>query len=178
MDLEALKYPIGKFQKPETITSDDLLKYISVIELFPHRLDDEVEQLSNDQLETPYRPDGWTIKQVVHHCADSHMNALVRFKLALTEDKPTIKPYKEALWADLADSSHMSIDASLNIISGIHMRWAALLKSLTKAQWKRTFVHPQHGREISLEENAGLYAWHCQHHLAHITGLKQRNEWI
>ncbi|NDK55155.1 YfiT family bacillithiol transferase [Pontibacter fetidus] len=177
MTLDKLKFPIGEFEKPETITENILTNWISVIALFPEKLTSEVNNLTDSQLDTPYRPGGWTVRQVVHHCADSHINSLTRFKLALTEDNPTIKPYFEDRWAELPDSKTLPIDSSLKILEGIHARWITLLNNLTNQQLKRTFVHPEKGKALSLDEATGLYAWHCNHHLAHITTLKQRKNW-
>lgn len=176
-ELNQLKFPIGKFEKPPVLT--DLLResFITDIETFPARLRKEVASLNDSQLDTPYRPDGWTIRQVVHHCADSHMNSIIRFKLALTEDKPTIKPYFEDRWAELADTKNLSIEPSLLLLEGLHTRWTKLLRSLSLEDLKRSFIHPEHGREIVLEENLGIYAWHCNHHLAHVTSLKKRMGW-
>lgn len=175
--LNQLKFPIGKFQKPAAFTDELQQQYIRDIESFPERIAKEVAHLSDAQLDTTYRPDGWTIRQVVHHCADSHMNSLTRFKLALTEDKPTIKPYYEERWAELADSKTLPVQPSLLLLQGLHTRWTMLLRSLTKEQWTRSFIHPEHGKEFRLEENLGIYAWHCNHHLAHITELKKRRNW-
>jgi len=177
MTLEELKFPIGKFKKPNDITTDTLAGYITDISIFPRQLRDEVENLSSDQLDTAYRTDGWTIRQVVHHCADSHMNSLIRFKLALTEEKPVIKPYYEDRWAELFDSKSMSTESSLKMLEGVHERWTALLKGMTKDQLSRSYIHPEHGRELRLDESAGLYAWHGRHHLAHITTVKKIKGW-
>ena len=177
MTLEELKFPIGKFEQPKEITPELVRNYIIDISTFPERLRKEVENLSDAQLDTPYRPEGWTIRQVVHHCADSHMNSLTRFKLALTEDKPTIKPYFEDRWAELDDSKKMPVEPALKMLEGLHERWTYLLNSLTDDLLERTFVHPEHGKELRLKENIGLYAWHCNHHLAHITSLKSRMGW-
>jgi hypothetical protein len=177
MNLEEMKYPIGRFKMPSLAKPETLDKYIADIESFPNRLKAEVEILADEQLDTPYRPDGWTIRQVVNHCADSHMNGLARLKLALTEDKPTIKPYFENRWAELADSKTMPIEAALLMLDGLHKRWAILLRSLTENDLKRIYIHPEHGKEFRLEESIGLYAWHCNHHLAHITELKKRMSW-
>ena len=177
MNLEEMKYPIGQFKMPDLVTPEILGKYITDIESFPKRLRAEVENLTDEQLDTPYRPDGWNIRQVVNHCADSHMNGLARLKLALTEDKPTIKPYFENRWAELADSKTIPIEPALLILDGLHKRWAILLKALTEDDLKRIYIHPEHGREFRLEESIGLYAWHCNHHLAHITELKKRMKW-
>lgn len=177
MNIEQLKYPIGKFEKPETITSEFLKDCIDHISTFPARLRKEVDFLSEEQLDTPYREDGWTIRQVVNHCSDSHMNGLIRVKLALTEDTPVIKPYLEDRWAELADSKKHSIQPALAMLDGIHNRWGALLSNLSEEQLQRTFIHPSHGKEVSLRENTCHYAWHCNHHLAHITSLKERRGW-
>lgn len=176
MELEQLQFPIGRFQKPAVFTEALLTSFITAIADFPVKITTATEALSEEQLDTPYRPGGWTIRQVVHHCSDSHMNSLIRFKLALTEDKPVIKPYNETLWAELADSK-MPIAPALQMLEGIHERWVALLHSLTKEQLARSFVHPEHGNEITLEECIAIYAWHCHHHLAHITELKKRMIW-
>ena len=175
--MEELKYPIGPFKKPETITKDMLQNYISIIEAFPEKIKSETASLSNEQLDTPYRPGGWTVRQVVNHCADSHMNAIIRIKLALTEQTPTILPYRQDLWAELADSKNLPTDASLKIIEGVHHRWVNLLRSLNDKQWGMAYIHPEKGREITMQEAAASYAWHCKHHLAHITSLKKRKGW-
>jgi hypothetical protein len=177
MNLEEMKYPIGRFKMPDLAAPESLGKYISDIELFPARLRAEVENLTDEQLDTPYRLDGWTIRQVVNHCADSHMNGLIRHKLLLTEDKPTIKPYLENLWAELSDSKSMPIESALQILFGVHKRWTVMLKSLSKDDLKRIYIHPEHGKEFQLVESIALYAWHCNHHLAHITELKKRKDW-
>lgn len=177
MTLEKLKYPIGRYQKPTEITSDILKKNIQDIEDFPLKIRKEVEELSDDQLDTPYRSGGWTIRQLVNHCADSHMNSLIRFKLALTENKPIIKPYFEDRWAELPDSKNILIEPALKLIEGLHGRWVELLKSLTNKQLATTFIHPEHNKEFSLEETIAIYAWHCNHHLAHIKELKKIKNW-
>ncbi len=174
--LEQLRFPIGHFIKPEVYSKAILNHYIQTISNFPSKLKLEVAHLTNEQLETEYRPEGWTIKQVIHHCADSHMNSFIRFKLALTENKPTIKPYFEERWGDLSDSKNMPIESSLQILEGLHERWTVLLKSLSDENLERTFIHPEHENEIPLKENIAVYAWHCEHHLAHITELKKRKE--
>lgn len=175
--MDKLKFPIGEFQKPDDLTEALIANYISDIQSFPQRLRKEVENLSDEQLDSPYRSDGWTIRQVVNHCADSHLNSFTRFKLALTEDKPTIKPYYEDRWAELADSKTMPVEPALKMLEGLHERWTVLLTSLTKEDLKKKFIHPEHGKEISLDENIGIYAWHGNHHLAHITSLKKRKNW-
>jgi len=177
MTLEQLQYPIGTFNPPKVLTKDLLNQWISEISTFPERLSNEVMTLTNAQLDTAYRPDGWTIRQVVHHCADSHMNSLTRLKLALTEDQPTIKPYYEERWAELDDSKSMPIAPSLKMIEGIHERWTVLLKHLTDAQYGRIFIHPEYEKTFRVDETIGIYAWHCNHHLAHIIETKKRNKW-
>ena len=177
MTIEQLKYPIGKFEKIETITKDILEKWISDIETFPTRLKEEVYHLTDQQLDTQYRPKGWTIRQVVHHCADSHINSFTRLKLSLTEDNPTIKPYMEECWAELTDNKTLPVGSSIKILEGIHERWVTILRSLTSEEFKRTFIHPEQGKKIRIDENIGFYAWHCNHHLAHITTLKKQKGW-
>lgn len=177
MSSQELKYPIGIYSKPQEITQELLSEYILAISTFPEKLKNEVHNLTDSQLDTPYRLGGWTLRQVVHHCADSHMNSLVRFKLALTEDNPTIKPYYEDRWAELADSKSMPFEASLKMIEGIHARWTVLLTSLSERELSRTFFHPESNKQYQLDETIGVYAWHCIHHLAHITSAKKANKW-
>lgn len=177
MTLHELKFPIGEYRKPEVITPAMHAQYLRDIESFPARMEAATKNLSDEELDTRYRPEGWTIRQVVHHCADSHSNSLTRFKLALTEDRPVIKPYEEALWAELPDSKILPIGSSLQMLDGIHERWVVLLKAVTEEQLQRTFFHPESKREISLAEHTAIYAWHCNHHLAHITSLKDRMGW-
>ncbi len=167
-NMENLKYPIGKFSNPENISPQEIENWIQEIELFPKKLKTLTENLSAQRLHWIYRPDGWSIKQVVHHCADSHMNAFIRFKLALTEDLPTIKPYEEQLWATLADGLDDDISVSISIIEGLHHRWVLLLKSLNAMQLERQFIHPATQKMYTLESVMGMYAWHGNHHLAHI----------
>ena len=171
-----LRYPIGKFTYEGLSTEEQKQKYINDIEQAPANLRAAVKGLSDQQLDTPYRPEGWTLRQVAHHLPDSHLNAYVRFKLALTEDAPTIKPYAEDLWAQLADTQTTPVEVSLTLLDALHTRWVRLLRSLKVEDWRRTFRHPQLG-EVSLEKNLVLYAWHGRHHVAHITGLRERNGW-
>ena len=175
--MEELKYPIGRFKVPENYTQHNLEQYISIIESFPKKMKQEVGQLNEERLNTPYRPEGWTIRQVVNHCSDSHMNGFIRLKLALTEENPVIKPYLQDRWADLADSKLMPIEAALSILEGVHTRWAVVLTSINNSQWKRRYFHPEKGSDVSLKESTANYAWHCEHHLAHITRLKARMGW-
>lgn len=166
--LDSLKYPIGKFDQPTTITSDHIQQWIQDIAQFPNEVEQLTQSLTPTQLNWQYRPNGWTIKQVVHHCADSHMNSLIRFKLALTEDHPSIRPYWEDRWAELTDSLDEDLTDVFLLLKGLHSKWVKLLNSLTPEQLERTFVHPEHGRIFSVQENIGIYAWHSNHHLAHI----------
>jgi len=166
--MEHLKYPIGRFVCPAEIDAANLKEWKATIKNFPQRLRETLEGLSPLQLNLRYRPEGWKIKQVVHHLADSHMNALIRFKLALTEDTPVIRPYEEALWAEHADNTNDNLEASLKIIEGVHERWSYLMVSLSEKDWDKMFIHPEHQKLFSLKESLGIYAWHCNHHLAHI----------
>lgn len=177
MNIESLKYPIGKFEKSSEITQSLINTWIKDIEAFPDKLKHEVQNLSQEQLDTPYRPDGWTIRQVVHHVADSHMNSFIRIKLALTEDNPVIKPYLEAKWAELPDTKNYPVQISLNIIQALHERWGYLLKALTEEELDRTFIHPESNKEFTIKEMIGFYAWHSNHHLAHITSIKKAKNW-
>jgi uncharacterized damage-inducible protein DinB len=171
-----LRYPIGKFQFDGPLSDEEQKNLISDIAQTPAKFRAAVEGLSEQQLDTPYRDGGWTVRQVVHHVPDSHLNAYVRFKLALTEDEPTIKPYAEDRWARLADTQATPIEVSLAMMDSLHDRWVRLLRSFTPEQWKRTFRHPELG-VVSLERNLALYAWHGKHHTAHITSLRERNGW-
>lgn len=173
--MEDLRYPVGRFRFPESVSSADLTAFVNEIADAPARLRAAVSGLTDPQLDTPYRPGGWTVRQLVHHVPDSHMNSYVRFRLALTEESPTIKPYDEARWAELADT-RLPVEPSLTLLESLHARWVPLLRSLSPADWKRTFRHPELG-PVSLENNAALYAWHSRHHVAHITSLRSRMEW-
>lgn len=175
--MEDLKYPIGHFQAPETITELQLKSYINDIRYLPSLVEIAVQTLDAPQLATPYRPGGWTVAQVVHHLADSHMNAYTRFKLALTEENPVIKPYDEAAWATLPDVSKTPINISLTLLHALHTRWVSLMDNMTQEQWERVFTHPEHGATFFLKKVAGSYSWHGKHHLAHIERLKERNNW-
>ena len=171
-----LRYPIGKFERPESLTDDQRRAYITHIEEAPAKMRAAVAGLNDQQLDTPYRPGGWTVRQLVHHVPDSHMNAFIRFKLALTEDIPTIKPYLEARWAELADAKS-PIAPSLDLLDALHKRWVVLLRSLAPADWQREYLHPEHNRKMSLDQTLALYSWHGRHHVAHITALRERNSW-
>lgn len=171
-----LRYPIGKFTLEGEITDDRRQKWIDGIAETPGRLQAAVEGLSSQQIDTPYRPGGWTVRQVVHHLPDSHLNAYVRFKLALTEEEPTIKPYDEQRWAELNDSLSAPVEISLALLESLHRRWTLLLRSLTTADFRRRFRHPELGI-VPLDRNLALYAWHGRHHVAHITSLRERMGW-
>jgi hypothetical protein len=170
---EEIKYPIGKFKPPVTYTQHAINGWINDIKTFPGKLRNAVIGLNEKQLDTQYRTGGWTIRQVVHHLADSHMNSIIRFKWALTEENPTIKAYEEADWALLPDY-HLPIEASLKLLDGLHQRMGGLFDGLTEEQWNRTFVHPETGAVTPLKRNLAMYAWHGKHHLAHITETVKR----
>ena len=174
--MDDLRYPIGKFTFTENLTEEDRERAIAEIAEAPAKLRAAVSGLSEDQLETPYRPGGWTVRQVVHHVFDSHLNSYTRFRLALTEDEPLIKPYDEAAWAELIDAKTAPVDVSLTLLEALHNRWVMLLRSLSETDWQRTFKHPEIG-VVSLEKNVKLYEWHGKHHVAHINHLRQREGW-
>ena len=174
--MEDLRYPVGTFDFPKSVSAEDLAGFIDHIADAPGRMRAALAGLSESQLDTPYRPGGWTLRQVAHHVPDSHINSYVRYRLALTEDEPVIKPYEESRWAELSDARTMPVEPSLVLLESLHARWVSLLRSLSGAEWKRGFRHPELGR-VSLENNAALYAWHGRHHVAHITALRQRMGW-
>lgn len=177
-DLEQLKYPIGKYQAQSDADEQQLNEWMHNIAELPQKLRTEVAGLSDEQLDTPYRPDGWTLRQVVHHLADSHLNAYIRFKLALTEENPSIRPYDENLWAGCKEAKTAAIAVSLNLLDSLHQRWLQSLKTLSVKDFERTYFHPQHQKTFNLKFLLGLYAWHGAHHLAHITETKKRNSWL
>lgn len=172
---EDLRYPVGKFDSDLEVTPEMRQKFIRTISDLPEKLKEAVKNLDDEQLDTPYRHEGWTVRQVVHHIADSHLNCLCRFKLALTEDFPTIRPYYEDRWAELEDSK-LPLEPSLKIIEGVHSRWSELLNSMTDEDFQRKLNHPESG-EWDLDKLLGLYDWHSRHHLAHITKLAVRENW-
>ena len=178
INLEQLKYPIGRFEEPDCITDTHLKQWIETLETLPSRISKLVIDLNESQLEMPYRPGGWTLRQLVHHISDSHHNSYMRFKWALTEDNPVIKVYDEKEWASLFDSREAPITLSLNHLTAVHAKLVFLLKGLSKVDLKRTFIHPAGNVETSLEKNIGRYAWHGTHHYAHIEGLLKREGWI
>lgn len=171
-----LRYPIGKFHRPETLSADERRAAIDMIADAPARLRAAIAGLDAAQLDTPYRPGGWTVRQLIHHVPDSHMNAYVRFKLAATEDEPTIKTYEEARWAELADAKSAPIEPSLALLENLHKRWVLFLRSFASEDWSRKFRHPELGT-MSLGQNLALYAWHSRHHVAHVTALRERQGW-
>jgi len=173
MELEQLKYPVGNFRFPEEFGEGDIEAWIGEIEDFPNKLRMEVGGLTPEQFNWKYRPDGWNILQVVHHCADSHMNAFIRFKLTLTENSPEIKSYKENLWAELSDTLEAPIEWSLDIIDGLHRRWTLTLRNLSEKDLLKTYIHSEYNKVFELRQVIPLYAWHCRHHLAHIKQAKE-----
>ena len=177
LNLEELRYPIGRFQAPAHIDEGQIQAWIRDIEALPGDLQRQVEWLSESQLNTQYRPEGWTIRQVVHHIPDSHMNSFIRFKWALTEDCPEIKAYFEERWAELGDYSSVPVAVSLALLESLHQRWAGLLRSLGPEDLKREFVHPETGSAANLAETIGAYVWHGRHHLAHIEKTIHREGW-
>jgi hypothetical protein len=174
--MEDPRYPIGKFQALTSVNDSQRRELIQQIAEAPARLRATVQGMSDHQLDTPYREGGWTVRQVAHHLTDSHMNAYIRIKLALTENEPTIKPYEEKLWAELVDARTMPVEPSLQILESLHKRWVLLLRSLAPSDFSRTFRHPQSGvRDV--DWILQLYAWHGRHHVAHITSLKEKMKW-
>ena len=176
--MEKFRYPIGRFECPSEITSKHLTEWVSILEELPERLANLVEPLSEAQLDTPYRPEGWTVRQLIHHIADSHHHSYIRFKWALTEEKPVIKAYDEGRWAALFDSKTAPIKLSLSHLKAVHAKLIYLLKGLSAVEIKRVFVHPDSKSEIPLDQNIGHYAWHSKHHYAHIERLLQREGWV
>lgn len=166
--MHQLQFPIGHFTVPVSINGEEIEQYIADIATFPILLREVAEQLDEIKLDTAYRPKGWTARQVIHHCADSHMNSFIRFKLALTEENPSIKPYFEDRWAGLKDAKNSPIEASLKLLEGLHERWVVLMKSLTPETLKRTFYHPENEKSITLDQTIAFYAWHGRHHLGHV----------
>jgi uncharacterized damage-inducible protein DinB len=172
-----LRYPVGKFDWDAPVSETEYPRLIAEIAEAPNALRSAVAGLSREQLETRYRPGGWTVKQVVHHVPDSHLNAYTRFKLALTENEPTIKPYDEAAWAELSDSQKVPIDVSLGLLDSLHVRWVSLLRSMDAADFSRGLRHPEHDRVLTLGQMLALYAWHGRHHVGHIMALRKREGW-
>ena len=175
-ELDRLRYPIGKYEFPDDVSQSVIENWIQTIEELPEKLEKAIRPLDDDQLDTPYRTDGWTIRQLVHHIADSHMNALLRFKWTLTEDTPTIKAYDQDLFAKLEDSISAPVEYSLDFLKGLHAKWTFLLKSLKSQDLDRKFIHPETGQEVSLVKLLGMYAWHSEHHYAHIENILKKKK--
>jgi hypothetical protein len=173
---DSLRYPIGKFSRPEALTPQDHKAAIASLAALPENLRSAVSGLTPHQLDTPYRQGGWTVRQLVHHVADSHLNAYVRIRLALTEDWPTIKPYDQSLWAELPDARIAPVELSLELLDALHQRLVLLLESLTEADWQRGYNHPESGRQTIVQVLA-MYEWHSRHHVAHVTELRKRMGW-
>jgi uncharacterized damage-inducible protein DinB len=173
---EDQRYPIGKYE-PKPFSAEQKEKWLADLQFLPTEIELSIQNLDADQLHTPYRDGGWTVQQVVHHVADSHMNAYIRFKLGLTEDNPPIKPYEEGEWAKLDDIEAIPINVSLTLLHALHLRWVATIKNITDEQWMLTVFHPEHKREMTLWHLLGMYAWHGRHHTRHITELRERMGW-
>ena len=176
MDLETLQYPIGRSPRDIESSPRNRDEWLQVIAETPGEVRRVVQGLTEEQLDTRYRPGGWTVRQVVHHYADDHMNSYIRFKLALTEEAPMIKPYEEPLWAELPEARLGPIEPSLNLLAALHQRWIQAWRAMADADWRRTFQHPKRG-PVTLEQLAALYAWHGKHHVAQIRALRMRNDW-
>ena len=174
--MEDLRYPVGRHQRPASLTPEQRRAAIEAIAATPARMRDAVRGLGDIQLDTPYRPDGWTVRQVVHHVPDSHLNAYTRVKLGLTEDTPTIKPYDEAAWATLEDSRTTPVETSLTMLDALHDRWVRVLRSMAPSDFERRINHPELG-PMTLDQVVAMYEWHGRHHVAHITGLRSRMGW-
>ena len=172
-----LRYPVGPFEWPKTVSREEREQHIGEIAAAPARFRAAVKGFDDHQLDTPYRDGGWTVRQVVHHFADSHMNAYVRFRLAITEEGPTVKPYDEAKWAELTDARTMPVEVSLRLIESLHERWVTLLRSFSDADFARILHHPEYAGTVRLDTYLAQYGWHCRHHAAHITGLRERMGW-
>jgi uncharacterized damage-inducible protein DinB len=170
------RYPIGKFSFEGPLSDHEKAQFLDDIAQTPARLTNAVKGLSEQQLDTPYRDGGWTVRQLVHHVPDSHLNSYIRFKLALTEDEPTIRPYMEDLWAELPEAKTAPVELSLSLLEDLHKRWMLMLRAIQPAEWKRSFRHPEIG-VMTLEKNLALYAWHGRHHVAHVTALRERMGW-
>jgi hypothetical protein len=175
--MEDLKYPIGKFQRPSSAKDEDRARWVAEISETPDWLREAVEGLTDEQLNTPYRPEGWTVRQLVHHLADSHVNAYVRIRLALTEDTPTIRLYDQGGWANLPDAKLGPVEPSLVLLEAIHERWVSLVSILDGEKLRREFIHPEANQKMNIDTLLAMYAWHGRHHVAHINGLRERMNW-
>src|ERR1700728_4079563 len=167
------QYPVGKFQAPESLSPEDRARFIGTIASTPAGMREAVSKLTEKQLDTPYREGGWTARQVVHHVPESHMNAYIRFKLALTEINPVIKPYDEAAWARLDDVAVAPIESSLALLESLHERWVVLMRGLSAEDWRKQYIHPEYGQARTLEYTLALYAWHGEHHIAHVNSVSR-----
>ena len=176
-ELEDLKYPLGRFHRPERFGEEMHGRWITEIEALPTWIELSVENLDSAQLEMPYRPGGWSVVQLVHHVADSHMNAYIRLKLAITENNPVIKPYEQTLWAQTPEVYNIPLNVSLTLLHALHRKWVSILKNLTEEDWNKTVMHPEQMRNIPVWELTALYAWHGRHHVAHIRQWRERNNW-
>jgi hypothetical protein len=176
-DIDFLRFPIGKFSAPNSISKEQLYNWINQLEKFPAEVQKVASLLSDNQLNTHYRPGGWTIRQVIHHLPDSHLNAYIRFKLAVTEENPIIRPYHEDRWAACKEAKSADISISLSLLESLHFRWAAFLRTLTDEEFDRSYIHPETNKMFKLKEVLGMYVWHGNHHLAHITETIKRNKW-
>jgi hypothetical protein len=174
--MEILKYPIGKYIE-QPFSSAQREEWLLDIQSLPQLIEYAITNLDHHQLDTPYREGGWTVRQVVHHVADSHMNAYIRFKLGLTENTPSIKPYDEAAWADMIDTKNVPINISITLLYALHTRWYEILKNVSAEEWNKSVFHPEHKKEITLWFLFGMYAWHSRHHVAHINNLRKRMNW-
>ncbi|WP_025141708.1 YfiT family bacillithiol transferase [Pedobacter jeongneungensis] len=174
MDLEQLKYPIGQFAMPDIFDQKQIDTWISEIEALPGQIKTATENLTNEELNQTYRPGGWTLRQVVHHIPDSHINAYIRFKQAVTEDIPVIRPYYEERWAETEEAKNGDIKLSVDLLTGLHQRWVVFLKTLKVGDYQRKYIHPAHNKELTLANMLGMYAWHGKHHLAHITNTRTK----
>lgn len=175
--MEDLRFPIGKYIE-QPYSDEQLQEWLLDIQYLPQHLENAILNLDEHQLETPYRPGGWTVKQLVHHVADSHMNSYIRFKLGLSEDNPTIKPYNQDAWANMPDANNLPTNISITLLFSLHKRWSKLLSSFSADQWNRTVYHPEYKKQMTLWYMLGLYAWHSKHHVAHINQLRNRMGWI
>lgn len=175
--MDDLRYPVGKFDRRDRLTPAERGPMIETIAAAPQKMRAAVRSLDEKQLDTPYRDGGWTVRQVAHHVPDSHLNAYIRFKWALTEDRPTIKPYDENTWAKLSDVRDTPIETSLVLLESLHDRWVHLIRGMSDTDFQRVLLHPEHKGEMTLDTMLGMYAWHSRHHVAHITSLRERNGW-
>jgi len=171
-----LRYPVGKYL-PQAYSEELKEQWLSDVKFLPHAIENAVHNLDEQQLQTPYREGGWTVHQLVHHVADSHMNAYLRFKQGYVEDNPTIKPYDEKMWANLTDVKNLPVNISITLLHALHQRWYEFLSHFTETDWQRTLFHPEHKKQFTLWHMLGLYAWHSRHHVAHITALRERMKW-